>query len=255
MLSTDKAWEKWGKADPYYGVLSADVYRKENLNADNKKAFFESGEEYIEFILKNINEHVDNSFSPGKCLDFGCGVGRLVIPLAKRYKDVAGIDVSDSMLELARRNCQDNGISNADFYKSDDDLSAINGKFDLITSCLVFQHIPAKRGKHILEKLLQSLNDRGVAVLQIIFYRNAPLLNKFSCWLQKKIPLLAYVINIFRKRKFFQPPVQMNCYNLTEIIKLLADNGIGSFFALPGIDKEYYNVILFCRKNNSIHNQ
>jgi len=250
MLSTDKAWDKWGQTDPYYGVLSADAFRKENLSAENKKAFFESGEEYIKFIINIIYKHIYPAFAPFKCLDFGCGVGRLVMPLARRCKYVVGMDVSDAMLALARQNCLNNEIHNIDFYKSDDNLSAINGKFDLITSCLVFQHIPIKRGKHILEKLLESLNDKGVAVLQIIFHRNAPFLNKFSCWLQKKIPFLSYVVNVFRKRKFFQPPVQMNSYNLTEIAKLLTDNGIKSFFAIPTVDSEYYSILLFCSRTN-----
>ena len=250
MLSTDKAWEKWGQTDPYYGVLSSDVFRKEKLNADNKKAFFESGEEHIRFIINIINKHIDPAFAPSKCLDFGCGVGRLVIPLAKRYKYVVGIDVSDAMLAEARQNCLSNEINNVDFYKSDDNLSAVNSRFDLVHSCLVFQHIPANRGKHILEKLLGLVNDKGVAVLQIIFYRDASFLKMFSCWLQKGIPFFANVVNIFRGRKFLQPPVQMNSYNLTEITKLLKDNGVNIFFAIPTVKGEYYSITLFCRKTD-----
>lgn len=250
MLSTDKAWEKWGQTDPYYGVLAEDNFRKEKLNADSKKTFLESGEEYIRFIINIINKHIDPAFAPSNCLDFGCGVGRLVIPLAKRYKKVVGIDISDSMLEEARKNCLENEISNASFYKSDDNLSAVNSRFDLVHSCLVFQHIPAMRGKRILKRLLELLNNKGIAVVQIIFYRNASFLKKLSCWLQKGIPFLANVVNIFRGRKFLQPPVQMNSYNLTEIAKLLKDNGVENFFAISSVEGEYYSITLFCRKTN-----
>lgn len=248
MLSTDKAWEKWGQTDPYYGVLSADAFRKEKLNAENKKAFFESGEEHIRFIIDVINRHIDPAFAPSRCLDFGCGLGRLVMPLAKRYKYVVGIDVSDAMLAGAKQNCLVNEINNVDFYKSDDDLSAVTGKFDLVHSCLVFQHIPVKRGKHILKKLLELLNDQGVAVVQIIFYRDASFLKKFSCWLQKLMPFFANIVNIFRGRKFLQPPVQMNSYDLTEITKLLKENRVNNFFAIPTVDGEYHSITLFCRK-------
>jgi 2-polyprenyl-3-methyl-5-hydroxy-6-metoxy-1,4-benzoquinol methylase len=250
MLSTDKAWEKWGQVDPYYGVLGDDSFRKENLNDDNKRLFLESGEEHIRFVIDIIKKHIDSTFVPSCCLDFGCGVGRLVIPLARRYKHVVGIDVSDAMLAEARQNCLSNEIKNVDFYKSDDNLSAVNGRFDLVHSCLVFQHISAKRGKHILGKLLGLMNNKGVAVLQIIFYRDAPFFKKFSCWLQKVIPFFANVANIFRGRKFLQPPVQMNIYNLTETTKLLKDNGINIFFAIPTVEGKYYSITLFCRKTN-----
>ncbi|KKR04006.1 MAG: Methyltransferase type 11 [Candidatus Uhrbacteria bacterium GW2011_GWF2_39_13] len=250
MLSTDKAWEKWGQTDPYYGILANDNFRKEKLNAENKRAFFESGEEHIKFIMDIIDKHIDTGFVPSSCLDFGCGVGRLVIPLAKRYKYVVGIDVSDAMLTGARQNCLNNKVKNVDFYKSDDNLSAVSGKFDLIHSSLVFQHIPVNRGERILKRLLELLNDKGVAVLQFVFYRDASFLKKFSCWLQKGIPFFANVVNIFRGRKFLQPPVQMNSYDITEITKLLKDNGVENFFAIPTVDGEYYNITLFCRKTN-----
>ena len=29
---TDLDWEEWGKHDPYFGVISSDQYRKNNLN-------------------------------------------------------------------------------------------------------------------------------------------------------------------------------------------------------------------------------
>lgn len=250
MLNTDKAWEKWGQNDPYYGVLTDDNFRKVNLNADKKRAFFESGEEHIKFIIDIINRHIDPAFTPSICLDFGCGVGRLVIPLAKRYKNVIGVDVSDSMLEEARKNCLENEISNASFYKSDDNISSLNSKFDLIHSCLVFQHIPTKRGKLILKRLLDLLNEGGIAVIQIPFYRDAQPLREFICWLQKKVPFLANIVNLFRGRKFLQPPMQMNTYNLTEIIKLLDNQGILKIFAIIYSDAKYHNMFIFGSKTS-----
>jgi hypothetical protein len=34
---TDKEWEKFGKNDAYFGVISCDKYRKLNLTEKNKK--------------------------------------------------------------------------------------------------------------------------------------------------------------------------------------------------------------------------
>jgi len=250
MSNTDKAWGKWGQTDPYYGILGDDNFRKENLNEDNIKAFFESGEVYIRCIIDIITKHIDPAFAPSSCLDFGCGVGRLVMPLAKRYDNVVGIDVSDAMLEEARQNCLSNEIDNVVFYRSDDNLSAVNGRFDFIHSCLVFQHIPVRRGKCILKRLLSLLDDEGLAVIQIIFYRDAPFSKKLSCLLQRNTPFLANIVNVFRGRKFLQPPVQMNSYNLTEITRLLKDNGVENYFAIPSVEGEYYSITLYCSKTN-----
>lgn len=248
MLNTDKAWEKWGQLDPYYGVLSHDNFRKVNLNADKKRVFLESGEEHIKFVIDIINTHIDSTFSPSSCLDFGCGVGRLVIPLAKRYKNVIGIDVSEAMLAEAKKNCLENKINNVLFYKSDDNVLALNSKFDLIHSCLVFQHIPTNRGKHILKRLLELLNDKGIVVIQIPYYRDASFLRNIICWLQKEIPFLANVVNLFRGRRFLQPPIQMNVYNPTEVIKLLQDNGVKKCITILSTGGGYRSITLFAVK-------
>ncbi|HKJ31811.1 MAG TPA: class I SAM-dependent methyltransferase [Balneolales bacterium] len=98
-------------------------------------------------ILKKIRKYVDPHFSINRALDFGCGVGRLLIPLSVYSSHVTGVDVSESMLDEARKNCEARQITNVDFIKSDDDLSLLNRKFNFIHSYIVFQHIPAKRGE------------------------------------------------------------------------------------------------------------
>ena len=89
-MSTDADWDKWGEIDPYYGVLSSDEYRQDNLNEDSRTKFFRSGAEYIDRTLHNVRNHLDTGFQPERCLDFGCGVGRLVIPLAGLSKTLSG---------------------------------------------------------------------------------------------------------------------------------------------------------------------
>ncbi len=44
-----------------------------------------------------------DSYGPASVLDAGCGTGRLAIELARRGKDVVGVDVDDDMLDVARR--------------------------------------------------------------------------------------------------------------------------------------------------------
>jgi len=62
----------------------------------------------------------------------------MVIPLAGISESVVGVDVSESMLNEAKRNCESLSIKNVSFVKGDDNLSALNCKFDFIHSYIVF---------------------------------------------------------------------------------------------------------------------
>ena len=163
---TDGEWEKWGRDDPYFGVLTDGKFRMVNLTDANRAEFFRSGSEYIDGVLRTVRSHIDPAFRIRRALDFGCGVGRLVIPLSKVAEHVTGLDVSDSMLAEARRNCEAHGARGVQFLKSDDGLSALEGKFDFIHSSLVFQHIPVRRGERIFRNFLGHLER--IDVLQVV---------------------------------------------------------------------------------------
>jgi 2-polyprenyl-3-methyl-5-hydroxy-6-metoxy-1,4-benzoquinol methylase len=145
--SSDKQWEKLAQTEPYYGVLSDNKFRRENLNEDSYRAFLKTGHEYIEFLLKEISTSLVREFAPTRAIDFGCGVGRCSVPLARVCQSVVGVDVSESMLQEALKTCSEQGVSNLQLVKSDDSLSQVSGPFDFLNSFLVFQHIPRKRGR------------------------------------------------------------------------------------------------------------
>lgn len=168
-MSTDAAWEAWGKQDPYYSVVTDPKYRNANLTDELRKEFFKTGEQHLEYVLYLIHLFVDAQFKPTCALDFGCGVGRVLIPLAKTMQRAVGVDVSPSMIAEARSNCAVAGATNAEIEFSDDTLSNVQGAFDLIHSSLVFQHIPVKRGLAIFDELLKRLAPGGVLAAQFIY--------------------------------------------------------------------------------------
>jgi 2-polyprenyl-3-methyl-5-hydroxy-6-metoxy-1,4-benzoquinol methylase len=226
-MSTDTAWEEWGRRDPYFGVITDPKFRSVGIDENAKKEFFASGEYHVHGVLSTIRKHIDPSFAPRTVLDFGCGVGRLLIPFAKIAEDVVGVDVSSTMLEEARRNCDEQRLCNVRLFRSDDVLSNITGPFDFIHSCIVFQHIPVERGRALLSKLLKLLGAGGVGAVQFTYSKA-----RFAPTHGLAPPELPHVgAPHLRTPVDGDPLMQMNPYNLNEILFLIQSCGILRFHA------------------------
>lgn len=249
-MGTDQEWEKWGKADPYFAVITAAKYRTANLTQEAKEEFFESGKAHIQHVLEVCRQHLDQSFTPRHALDFGCGTGRITIPLAELAEQVVGLDVSDSMLDEAHRNCQERSISNVSLIKSDDYLSAVNGTFDFIHSFIVFQHIPVDRGKCILANLLEKLKDGGIGALH---FNYAKTKYEKSYGLESTNdrflnPLKKLVKALLRLIPYRDPEMQMNSYNLNELLFLIQSVGACDVYIEYTSHEGRLGVFLFFKK-------
>jgi SAM-dependent methyltransferase len=224
-MSTDIAWEEWGKRDPYFGVITDPRFRRSDMDADIKREFFESGESHVSGVLATIRKNVDPGFAPRTVLDFGCGVGRLLIPFAKIAEEVVGLDVSPSMLHEARRNCDEKQLHNVRLLISDDSLSGLAHTFDLIHSSIVFQHIPVPRGRHLFGKLLQHLRPGGVGAIQLTYSKAS-----FSSTHGLAPPEFAsQEIAPLALSNEADPVMQMNPYNMNEIFFLMQNQGVERF--------------------------
>jgi SAM-dependent methyltransferase len=169
LVNTDHDWEHWGERDPYYGVLTDPRYRAGRLDDATKGEFFLSGQAYCDYLISLIRSRIDRHFKPARVMDFGCGVGRVLIPLARECATAVGVDVSPSMLQEARRNCDAFGITNVELALSDDGLLNVSGDFDLVHSCIVFQHIDPSRGNRLFDRVVSRLKQSGVGAIQVTF--------------------------------------------------------------------------------------
>lgn len=225
IVNTDAAWTKWGDINPYFGVLSDPKYRKEEIN-DNKESFFCSGEIYIDRLLAKI----ESTLAPirrGRALDFGCGVGRLAIPLARRFRDVVGVDVSLPMLAEAEKNSAGVDQRNVKFLQSDNTLSNVSGEYDFVNSYIVFQHIPANRGITIIRHLVDKVARGGVASIHVCLSQQGGRLMDAKGLLQNRIPGVNRLANICRRRPMGEPVMEMNAYDFATVAKVVADAGFG----------------------------
>src|ERR1044071_7238075 len=100
MRDTDQDWKKIAETDPYWGVVSAEEFRAGQINDESLAKFFAGGEQFIGNVFALIRAHLPGTFEPKRSLDFGCGVGRLLAPIARRSQTAVGVDVAPRMLEL-----------------------------------------------------------------------------------------------------------------------------------------------------------
>jgi 2-polyprenyl-3-methyl-5-hydroxy-6-metoxy-1,4-benzoquinol methylase len=228
-MSTDAAWEAWGQRDPYFGVITNPKFRIGGIDEQIKQEFFESGESDVRRVLTAIQKFIDPGFAPRTVLDFGCGVGRVLIPFAKITEQVVGLDVSRSMLQEAQRNCEERQLRNVRLFESDDELTALTGAFDLIHSCIVFQHIPVERGRDIFFKLLQHLRPGGVGAIQLT-YAKTHLASTYGIAPPTPLPtILPAEAPATIVAAGADPEIQMNSYNMSEILFLVQQHGIVRF--------------------------
>ena len=248
--NTDREWEKYGANNPYFGVITSEKYLQKNLTEEAKKDFFESGETYMDGVVKNIRFHFDPHFSPDRSLDFGCGVGRLVIPISKLSKSVLGIDISPSMLNEAKLNCKKNNIENVNFAQSNENFKDFDGKFDFIHSFIVFQHMPVKLGMSVFNNLLNLLNENGVAVVHFTYAKSKWHYN-IAYWVIKHIPLSKYLGNLLRGRRLSEPQAQMNDYNLNKLFKAVQSFGVKDMFIQYTDHGGALGLLIYFQKNTA----
>ncbi len=153
-----------------WGVLSTDDFRSGKLNDAAREQFFRSGEQFVTHLLALIGRHFEPAFKPRRVLDFGCGVGRLAIPFAKRAQEQAvGVDIAPAMLDLCRQNAAKAGVGNLLAVQGDDRLTAVTGLFSLVNSYIVLQHIEPARGIVLIQQLLEFVEPGGYASLQLTY--------------------------------------------------------------------------------------
>jgi len=96
---------------------------------------------WFEYIAKNVK---DQQIS-GVILDIGTGPGRLPIEITKRVRNVKviGIDLSEDMVKIARKNADKEGLTNRVEFKvgSAYDTGFKDGSIDLVVSTGVVHHL------------------------------------------------------------------------------------------------------------------
>lgn len=243
-IGTDRDWEKLARDDPFWAVASFERFHG-GLTEEAEREFFESGERYVASVFDLIHKHLDPHFVPKTALDFGCGLGRITVPLARRVPSVTGVDVSETMIQKARGWLDHFRLSNVELCKSDDRLSALKSPFDLIHSYIVFQHIVPARGEAVLKRMIELMKDGSVGVLHFL-YRLAryPL----HANLRERLFRIKERLWFAYRSLIGRPVMQMNEYHLNPLFRILQEAGIRRFHIELSDHGGAYGAVLYFQK-------
>ena len=178
------------------------------MSPDARREFFESGQADVNRLFQLIGDA-----APADALDFGCGVGRMTLALAKRAERVVGVDIAPQMLALARQNAAEAGITNVVFVEEIPDQ-----RFDFIVSLIVFQHVPVARGMQLLRSLLERLRPGGVAALHFTLAREGGRVRRALRPIRANVPLIHWIASRLEGNPLALPYMQMNEYDLAAIL-------------------------------------
>ena len=104
-------------------------------------------------------EHVTGIFSKGKLLEIGPGPAFLSIEIAKQLPDIeiTGLEISESMIEIANRNTLEQGLSNRILFKKADasKMPFSDSEFDLVVTSGSLHHW--KRPMEVINEIYRVL--------------------------------------------------------------------------------------------------
>ena len=103
-----------------------------------------------------------------RVLEIGCGIGRMTVPLARRFRAVVGVDVSEVMVRRAREALAAHPNARAETGNGVDLAGLDDASFDLVFSYLVLQHVPeASIVRGYLTEIARVLRPGGAFHVQV----------------------------------------------------------------------------------------
>ena len=151
-----EAWNRCARANAFHYVDSS------RLRWDEQD-FFERGRMDVERFTSGLKLN-----SEGRMLEIGCGVGRMTRSFSSQFSKVYGVDISEEMIEKAKRLNSDK--PNIEFVaNSGKDLSAFEDSFfDFCFSFIVFLHIPSEEIiRSYFMEIARVLKPGGVFKIQV----------------------------------------------------------------------------------------
>ena len=160
------AWEHLGDEKAHYSVLSNDDFLPDKLDG-SIDTFWGSGNTEAAQAVRALDLYGSTQLEKKVCVEYGCGVGRVTVSLAKSFKFVHAYDISRNHLDLARARANEVGATNIAFHECANDFRVAMEPCDFFYSVIVLQHNPPPVIAELIRIALTALKPGGIAMFQV----------------------------------------------------------------------------------------
>ena len=217
LTSPDSRFEAFAAREPHFAVLTDPRFLRANLTPEHEREFFASGEAVVSWMLAVIDAGLSAQFAPMSILEYGCGPGRLALPLARRPGSVTAVDRSPVMLDLARREAERHGLGHI-VFQTPAQLFTAPRTFDLVVCYQVLQRLPSHEAKALLDQLLGLIGPGGVGVFQWPYRTGDSSLVGATRWLREHLPGANLLANVARGKPPGEPFIPTHTFDLEEML-------------------------------------
>lgn len=242
----DPRFDAFAAREPYFAVLTAAKFLKANLTPQHEREFFAGGEELVDWIFHVIGQRIAPRFSPMSTLEYGCGVGRVALPLATRPGAVTAVDRSPAMLATATREAERRGISHIEFV-SPSVLFGTPRTFDLVTCVHLLQRLPTSEGLALIRALMARTASGGIAVFHLPFRTTASPFVRALRWAREHVGVVNGLANQIKGTPFGDPLIPAHTYDLDEVLAILDQASAAATHVVIEHEPELSSAIIFAQ--------
>ena len=186
--SARAVWNRNADSDPYYTIWSDPTTKNPKTAV---AAFAESGRVKARYLAWFVNPEAS-------VVELGCGMGRILKPLAASCGEVIGVDISERMLELAV--VYTAGIDNLRLEQTDGaSLGMIDdSSVDFFYSLDVLIHVDRRSAFRYLREIRRVLKPGAIAVVNFLDIASSRGFGEFEALLDSDFPLELYTVEELR---------------------------------------------------------
>ncbi len=217
-MRSNAEWKYWGETDPFWSVAAWQGAEIGGARPWTAETFLALGESDFADILHHWRHY---GIAPERCVEIGCGAGRMTSQLTKTFNQVLALDVSAAQIAKAKELLAEDA-TRVDFrIVEGTDIPAANGSCSAMFSSHVFQHLPslAAVGAYLRETH-RVMRKGGTICFHIPVAGAHQLFRRSRTWYRARNAYLT-LKRLLGGRRF----MEYHQYDAAEVLSLLGDVG------------------------------
>ena len=208
-------WEGLAQNDPLWAICTDPGKRNRKWD---REEFFATGRREVATVLECVAECGVKIEQHLPALDFGCGVGRLTQAMAAHFPECWGVDISPTMVRLAREFSQDRPQCRFLLNHGNRLEELADNYFGFIYSSIVLQHIAPEYSRRYMVELVRVLRPGGVLVFQLPDKLRAGPLKR----VRARLALRSRLRSLLGGRAY---AIEMHCMKEAEVRRIIEQSG------------------------------